>query len=126
MHHGIYELRSETADGIYELFSKMDGFQRPDRDGIMLDELSGDSDLLRYPGLSGGIRKLSGNPQYRGKVLYPYCTGLYASEPATTFSWEIVEAGYKLAEEKYLPEQPTVADAQKFLDTQLTQMMSQY
>jgi hypothetical protein len=118
-------LRSDTANGAYEYWSKLDGFQRPDRDGIMFDELSGDSDPL-YPGLSLGIRKLSENPQYRGKALYPYCTLLYASEPSTTFSWEIVEAGYNLAEEKYLPEQPTVTEAQKFLDTSLTQVMSQY
>ena len=126
MHAGTHQLHSDTADGVYELFSKLDGFQRPDRDGIMFDELSGESNLAWYPGLSGGVRRLSENPQYRGKVLYPYCTSLYASEPSTTFSWEIVEAGYKLAEEKYLPEQPTVAAAQEFLDARLTQVMSQY
>ena len=121
-----HSLNSNTADGAYQFWSGLDGFKRSDRDGIMFDELGGDSHLDAYPGLSGGVRKLSENPLYRDKVLYPYCGLLYASEPSTTFCWEIVEAGYKLADEKYLQEQPTLAAAQSFLDTSLTQAMSKY
>jgi len=116
-------LHSNTADGAYQFWSKLDGLKRPDRDGIMFDELSGDSHLDAYRSLSGGVRKLSDNPLYGDKVLYPYCSRLYASEPGTTFIWETVEAEYELADEKYLQEQPTLVAAQSFLDTSLTQAM---
>jgi len=126
MHAGTYDVRSDTVEGVFTLLSKLEGFRRADRDGIMFDELSGSANLAWYPSLSGGVRKLSESPQCRGKVLYPYCSDLYESEPATTFSWEIVEAGYKLAEEKYLSEQPTAAEAQKHLDEKLTQTVRRY
>ena len=119
-------LRSNTADAAYEFWSGRDGFQLPDRDGIMFDELSGDSHKDAYPGFGEAVRRLSENPAYRGRTLYPYCSRMYTSEPGTAFCWDIVEAGYKLAEEKYLPEQPTAAAAQAFLDTSLTQVMSEY
>ena len=119
-------LRSNLAEGAYDYWAGLDGMRRADRDGVMLDELSGESNLSWYPALSGGVRRLAGNPLYRDKVLYPYCSLLYASEPSTTFAWELVEAGYKLAEEKYLQEQPTLAAAERFLDTSLTQVMERY
>ena len=125
-HGTTYLLRSNSAEGAYEYWSALDGFERPDRDGIMFDELSGESNIEWYAALSDGVRKLSENPQYADKVLYPYCVLMYTSEPSTTFCWEIVEAGYKLAEEKYMPEQPTLAAARSFLDDSLTRMMSRY
>jgi hypothetical protein len=121
-----HAVQSGTAEGTYQYWSQLDGFQRPDRDGVMFDELGGNSNISAFPGLSGGVRKLADNPSFGDKVLYPYCGLLHASEPSTTFCWEIVEAGYKLADEKYLQEQPTLEAAQSYLATTLTEAMSKY
>jgi len=59
-------------------------------------------------------------------VFYPYCGGLYETEQSRAFAKALLDAGYRLAEEKYLLEQPTEAEARAYMSERLRLTMLRY
>ena len=116
-----------TADKVYKLLSEADGFRLADRDGLMLDELDG------YPGpgkaelygaYTEGVRKLFAQPQFKNKVLYPYCNVLYRSEHSRALFNELIKAGSKVTEDRYFSEMPTEEQATSMVKSDLGYLMT--
>ena len=119
--HVLIKLRKEsgqpfTADWAYEFLSGRPGLKRADRDGIMMSEFNGyGSQKGEYPALTEATQRLFSNPQFKGKVFNPYTVVMYRSEGGMAFVRELIKAGSKIVEERYLSEQPTEAEATALL-----------
>ena len=94
--------------------------------GLLLDELAGHSYAQEFPFFTDAIRRIAADPALREKVFYPYCNDLYGSQPARDFCRALFDAGYRLVEEEYLLEQPTLAAARDYMTRKLKLSMLRY
>lgn len=131
--HVMIKLRKESgqpfaADWAYEFLSGRPGLKRADRDGIMMSEFDGyGSQKDEYPALTEATQRLFRNPQFKGKVFNPYTVVLYRDEGSMAFFRELIKAGSKIVEERYLSEQPTEAEATALLGGWgIARVMKQY
>ena len=115
-----------TGDSAYNEWSTKAAFSSVGYYGLILDELSGHSYVEQYPAFTEAVRRIAENEQFKDRVFYTYCTGLYGSEASRAYTDVILDAGYKLVEEKYLFEQPTEASARRTMNDQLRMTMLRY
>ena len=100
-------------------------FQLSDYDGVIVDEFP--VSAQEYPIYTEAVKRIATNAKFAGKVVYAYCgRPQYWDEDSLAFANAIMDAGYHLAEERYLPEQPTESAAKAFLDEHLKQPMRLY
>lgn len=115
-----------TADNAYTIWSQADGFRRADRDGIMFDELSGypgPEKAAEYGAYCEAVRKLFAQPEFRDKVLYPYCNVMYRSDFSRALFKELVNVGSKVTEDRYLSEMPTEEEARALVKDDIGYLM---
>jgi hypothetical protein len=130
--HTLIRLRKEsgqpfTAEWAYQYLANTSGFKRSDRDGIMISEFDGyGSQKQEYPDLAEAVRRLYQNPQYQHKTLIPYTVVVYRDEGGVAFLRELIKAGSKIAEERYIAEQPTEAKAKELLAGGIGYVMKKY
>lgn len=115
-----------TPDAPYAAWSATPAMRDPASHGLMLDELGGHVYPEEYPHFTSAVRRIAADPALADKVFYPYCSDLYASEPARAFARALIDAGYRLAEEEYLLEQPTLAEARAYMNRKLRLGMLRY
>ncbi|MCK4323489.1 MAG: LamG domain-containing protein [Armatimonadetes bacterium] len=117
--------KGAVVGAYYDHWSQDKGFQEPRYDGLIVSEFGPWYPYL-YPSWIDAVRRISQNPQFKGKALYAYSAGLYLTDYMRDFVQAIIEGSYKLAEEQYLAEQPTEAAARELLDVRLKQNMLRY
>ena len=115
-----------TGDSAYNEWSTKAGFASDGYYGFMLDELSGHSYPEQYPAFTEAVRRIAENEKFKDRVFYPYCVDMYESEKSRAFTKVIFDAGYKLAEERYLFEQPTEVEARTYMNEKLRLTMLRY
>jgi hypothetical protein len=126
LHWLLNKVKPLTPDAPYDVWSAASAMQSNDVHGQMLDELAGHSYPDEYPHFTRAITRIAANPSFDGKVIYPYCHQLYESEPSRAFAKAIFDSGYRLAEEQYLLEQPTEAQARAYMNQKLRLNMLRY
>jgi hypothetical protein len=115
-----------TAETTYTEWSKY-GFQSPGYYGTLMSEFGGGPHFAKeYPAFTEAIRRIARNPKFKGKVFYPYTSGLYKSKASRAFAKAVIDAGYKLAEEVYLEEQPTEKAARDYINAKLRRNILRY
>ena len=130
--HGLISQRKEsgqpfTADWAYDFLADISGLKRADRDGIMISEFDGyGSQKEEYPALVEAVRRLFQNPQYKGKSIVPYTVVVYRDEGGVAFLRELIAGGSVIAEERYIAEQPTEAQAEALLSGGIGYVMKKY
>ncbi|MFH0965005.1 MAG: LamG domain-containing protein [Planctomycetota bacterium] len=115
-----------TGDSAYNEWSTKAGLSSAGFYGFMLDELDGHSYLDQYPAFTEAVRRIAANTKFKDRVFYPYCTGMYETEASRAFTKVILDAGYRLVEEKYLFEQPTEQTARSYMNSELRLTMLRY
>ena len=121
-----------TADWAYEFLTGTRGLKRPDRDGIIMSEFSGytthgiTKNEKEYPALIEAVERLAADPALDGKVFYPYCGWMYEDRMSMAFVKELIKAGYKIVEERYLCELPTEQEAKAAIQYGLGHVMGEY
>ncbi len=108
-----------TAQQAFEYWLTSPGIREPIYDGIIADEFFG-NDSPRYQAVVDSIRMLV-DKGYKGKLFYPYSTSLYQARESTKFARMILDFGWKIAWERYLPEPPNMAAAEAALVRSLTE-----
>lgn len=126
LHWLLKKVKPLTPDAPYEVWSSASAMQSEDVHGQMLDELAGHVFPDEYPHFTRAITRMATNPSFDGKVFYPYAHQLYESEPSRAFTKAIFDAGYRIAEEQYLLEQPTEAQARAYMNQKLRLNMLRY
>ena len=114
-----------TADTAFDAWAG-GGMTSEDSYGMMLDELSGHVYAEAYPHFTAALRRIAADSATDGRVFYPYCSRLYESEPSLDFARAVLDAGYRLAEEQYLLEQPTEEEARTYMNEKLRLVMLRY
>ena len=115
-----------NADAAFNQWTSGGAFRGKDSYGIMLDELGGTSYPAEYPYFTEAVKRIAADPAFAGKVFYPYCAGLYQTEQSRAFATAVLDGGYRLAEEKYLLEQSTEAEARAYMNERLRLNMLRY
>ncbi|MFH0963790.1 MAG: hypothetical protein V2A58_07230, partial [Planctomycetota bacterium] len=116
-----------TADIAFAKWTGSAGFQSDGYGGIVVDEFSGG-----YPAgeeataMIEAVSRIGGDRRFAGRVFYPYCSGMYTGKTGKVFLTAVLAHGYKFAEERYLAEQRTEAEARKYLGRELRQHMYRY
>ena len=115
-----------TADKVVECWTSFDGMRLPDRDGVLFDELSGGYNPEIYPAMTEALAKLAADPAFKDKVFQPYCVNMYEGELSSEFAKAVIDAGYKIAEERYTHTPPTEDGARKILERELIERTARY
>lgn len=107
------------ADEAYRYWTSSAGMEDPLYDGIIVDEFFGNDDR-HYEAITESVRRIHRNSRFRHKVFCPYCTNMFGARMSEEFIRAVMECGYPLAWERYLPEQPTEEEAKALLESELT------
>jgi hypothetical protein len=114
--------QKQGADEAYRFWTESPAFTDPLLGGAIVDEFSSGDDP-HYPAITESVRRLLRNDRFKGKVFYPYCGSMFGARQSEMFIQAVIDNGSRFALERYLPEQPTEALAQQYLETALTREM---
>ena len=115
-----------TAEKVLQYWTSVDGMRCPDRDGIMFDELHWKGDDETYTAYIEAVKQLAEDPAFEGKLFEPYTTPMYHGQVSSAFVKATIAAGYKIAEERYIPEQPSEAEARQVFERDLVENTRRY
>jgi len=117
-----------TADAVVAEWSgpSSRGFQNPNYDGIVVDEWSSYISPKEYLCFAEAIKKVAVEAKFKDREIQPYCVTRYNRERAKPAVQACMDAGYKLSEEMYIPEQPTENAAKDYLNDRLRRNMLLY
>ena len=102
------------------------GLRSPDYDGIVVDEWASSITFEQYTCFAEAIQRIAADPTFLGKAIHPYGGGRFNRERAKPAATACMDAGYKLAENMYIAEQPTEQAARDRLNALLTRNMLLY
>ena len=109
-----------STEQAYQFWTEAMGMNHPRLDGIILNELSR-SDRSVYEPLSRSVQMLADHDRYRDRSFYVYCSPMWGESSSEQFIQTVIDGGGKFAIERYLPEQPTLAQARAHLHKELVQ-----
>jgi len=99
-----------SADEVEKVWLERGNIKEPLLDGIIVDEFSG-SDQPIWASWHEALKRLQANPDFRGKVFYPYCGPLHGAAASRAFAQTVLDAGWACALERYLPTPRTEGQA---------------
>lgn len=107
------------ADEAYRFWAHSAGMKEPLYDGIIVDEFFGGDDR-HYEAITESVRRICRNRRFLHKAFYPYCVNMFGARMSEEFVRAVIECGYPIAWERYLPEQPTEEKAKALLESDLS------
>lgn len=120
---GLTSREPVSADEAAAYWTGNPGLKDPLYDGVVADEFYA-SDEPKYDAWIEALRRIAANPQFKGKAFYPYCGGeLWQGRKSRQMIQTVMDAGWPLAWERYLPEQATEARAREYLQDLLSSRM---
>lgn len=117
---GLSGTQPVTADEAFRYWSGHKGMTDRLLDGLIVDEFGGGEDL-KYAAWTAAIRRIREAEQFRGKLFYPYCAPMYGAKASREFIQTAMDAGWRFAFERYLPEQRNEAQARSYLQSALSE-----
>jgi len=119
---GLGKKQPATPEEVYAVWSKSPGTTDPRFGGIIVDEFLAGANADHYLAWTNALTSLYQNPDFSNKVFYAYCNDIFyaPNAPAIPFGKKLFELKGKFALERYLPEQPTEAEAFVLLSDELT------
>jgi hypothetical protein len=122
---GLGKPEGVTADAVLQQWRQSPAFTDPNLTGMIVDEF-GAGDEPIWAAWHGALEGLQADPQFAGKVFYPYCGPLYGAKASHAFERTVFDAGWAAALERYFPEQHTEADAQAYVQASLTDVAKEW
>ncbi len=123
---GVPGLRAKeaiTADEAEKYWASRAGMTHRLTHGLIADEFFG-SNSQKYAAWTEAVRRIRANPRLKGRVFYPYCSAMYGAKASRKFIQVVMDAGWRFAFERYLPEPRTEAAARGYLDGVLRQTIA--
>jgi len=121
---GLADGSKVTADEAETFWTGNPGMKDPLLDGVIADEFWG-GDRPQLPAWTEAVRRMAADPDLKGRTFYPYCGPMYGAPLSRAFLQAVLDAGYRFALERYLPEQRTEAQADGYLDSMLREQAVQ-
>lgn len=103
-----------SADEVERAWVENGRADEPLLDGMIVDEFSAGDEPI-WEAWHEGLRRLAARPGFAGKVFYPYCGPLFGAKRSQDFAQTVMNAGWAVALERYLPEQRTESDARTLI-----------
>ncbi len=118
---GLGKVLPPTPEEVYDVWSKSPGTTDPRFNGIIVDEFL-KVGAGHYLAWTEALSSLYKNLDFSNKFFYAYCTAIFYAPlaPAIPFGKELLIHGGRFALERYLPEQPTEAQAYSLLSDELS------
>lgn len=114
-----------TGEFVEKYWTESSGFTNPYLDGVLADEFVADNSP-NFHGYMDGVKRIANNPRYQGRAVHCWCTSIYAEPLGLDFARTVVDHGWKLAWEVYLPERPSQAAAKDCLDQRIRREMARW
>lgn len=112
--------KSTTPEEAFRYWAGHKGLTDPLLDGLIVDEFGGGDDD-RYTAWTAAIQRIRADQRFRGHQFYPYCSPMYGAKASRQFLQVALDTGWRFAFERYLPEQPTLAQARTSLRSSLSE-----
>ena len=104
-----------SAEDYYQQIAGHYGFAHPDISGVMVDQISAASPRQKTAIVSA-LARLASQPEFRGKEYSPwYEGGVVGSDVQKALLRTVVDAGWAYSFYVYLPERPTEAEAESYI-----------
>ena len=103
-----------TGDYAFNYWTRSTGFTNQYLDGVMADEFSG-GNSSDFHGYMDAIKRIAQNEKYKRKAVHAWCGAMYVPSLGRDFARTVIDSGFKIAWEVYLPEKPTAQAARNYL-----------
>ncbi len=107
---GIGRTEGVSAEEVERAWVENGKVDEPLLDGMIVDEFSAGDDPI-WDAWHEGLKRVAARPGFAGKVFYPYCGPLFGAKGSHDFAQTVMDAGWAVALERYLPEQRTESAA---------------
>ena len=114
-----------TGEYAFNYWARSTGFTNPYLDGVMADEFSG-GNSADFRGYMDAIKRIAKDEKFKDKSVHTWCGAMYVPSLARDFARTVIDRGYKIAWEVYLPEKPTADAARDFLDSRIGREMTRW
>ena len=122
---GLRGRETVSADEAERYWSRRPGMADPLFDGLIADEFAG-GDSPKYAAWTEAVRRIRANPKLKGKLFTPYCAPMHGARASREFIQAVMQAGWRFAFERYLPEPRGEAAARAYLDSVLRQAIASW
>ena len=117
--------RPLTGDYVYNWWTKSDGFTNPYLDGVLADEFSG-GNSPDFHGYIEAVQRIAQSAELPDKAVHAWCGPMYVPSLGKDFARTVINSGYKLAWEVYLPEMPTTDATRAYLYSDVRREMDRW
>ncbi|MBC7286682.1 MAG: hypothetical protein H5T86_01280, partial [Armatimonadetes bacterium] len=119
---GLAREQQVTADEAEQYWRNAPGMADPVYDGVIADEFYS-APAEKYAAWTEALRRLRADPALHGKQFYAWVCPIWNEEPGREFIRAVTEAGWRLALERYLPEQPSEEAAWAYIRSALAEQV---
>ncbi|MDW8039472.1 MAG: hypothetical protein RMI90_15745 [Thermoguttaceae bacterium] len=96
-----------TVETLLDHWQRSDGYSHPLADGMQIDEFTARYSDAEYALFAEGVRRLAADRKFQGRLWIPFVT-IDPDQPGRRAFFEaLMEAGWPVSLEIYLPEKPT-------------------
>jgi len=114
-----------TADEVYRYWKANAHGADPLIGGLIVDEFGAGNSPI-WAAWHGGLRQLAADPDFAGKVYYPYCGPLFGSPASQQFAQTVLDHGWAVALERYLPEAPSEQAAREKIRSEVVDTLREW
>ncbi len=114
-----------TSDQAERYWSTHQGMADPRFDGVIADEF-GSGEGPRYAAWTAAVRRMGKSEALATKSFYPYCGPMFGATGSREFIQAVMDAGWRFACERYLPEQRTAIAARAYLQGTLSRSIEEW
>lgn len=122
---GIGKTDGVSADEVETAWVERGKVAEPLLDGMIVDEF-GASDAPIWQSWHEALRRIKARPDFAAKVYYPYCGPLFGATASREFAQTVIDSGWAVALERYLPEQRTEAAARALVNSSVIETLRQW
>ncbi len=115
-----------TIELLWEHWRQSPGYSHPLANGMQIDEFTGRYSDAEYALFAEAVRRLAGDPKFRGRLWIPFVTVDPDRPGRRAFFEAVLEAGWPFSVEIYLPEKPTAPLDQAEIERRMAGRLSQW
>ena len=111
---GLKSPEPPAPEEVYAAWAATPAFTEPGYAGIMVDEFLS-STQGHYEAWNEAVQLVHADPRFAGQTFYAWCGDLFDDIHSRAFCRTLMDLGYGFSWEKYLNEQPTEAQARRYI-----------
>ena len=118
--------QARTVPLLLDHWRQSPGYSQPLADGMQIDEFTGRYSDAEYATFAEAARRLANDPKFRGRLWIPFVTVDPDRPGRRAFFEAVMEAGWPLSLEIYLPEKPTAQQNQAEIERRMAGRLAQW